>query len=237
MNILQSGDKKSVLGKSRTQRSLVRSLKIIIVTFLGMSLVNCGTVYYETMEQFGVHKRDILVDRVEEARDSQEAAKAQFSSALEQFSALLNFDGGDLQATYDSLNTEFERSEDRANSVRDKIRSVESVSADLFEEWEDELELYTNQSLKQASENSLRETRKLYQQLVTSMHTAENKMTPVINAFRDQVLFLKHNLNSRAIASLRTELVSIEGDISELIRDMEASISESNKFLSELSLI
>lgn len=211
--------------------------RTLLLTLLSLGIISCGTVYYETMEQFGVHKRDILVDRVEEARDSQEAAKAQFSSALEQFSALLNFDGGDLQATYDQLNTEFERSEDRADNVRDKIRSVETVSADLFSEWEDELELYTNQSLRRTSEKSLSDTRALYQQLVTSMHNAEEKMTPVIDAFRDQVLFLKHNLNSRAIASLRTELVSIESDISELIRDMENSISESNKFLSELSLI
>jgi hypothetical protein len=213
------------------------TFNLILLATLSLNLAACGTVYYETMEQFGVHKRDILVGRVEEARDSQEAAKEQFSSALEQFSALLNFDGGDLQDTYTRLNTEFEKSEDRADNVRDKIRSVENVSADLFKEWENELDLYSNQSLRQASENSLRDTRALYQQLVASMHTAENKMTPVINAFRDQVLFLKHNLNSRAIASLRTELVSIESDISELIRDMENSISESNKFLSELALI
>lgn len=213
------------------------ALNLAMLAILSLNLTACGTVYYETMEQFGVHKRDILVDRVEEARDSQEAAKEQFSSALEQFSALLNFDGGDLQDTYARLNTEFEKSEDRAENVRDKIRSVENVSADLFKEWENELDLYTNQSLRQASENSLKDTRALYQKLVASMHGAENKMTPVINAFRDQVLFLKHNLNSRAIASLRTELVSIESDISELIRDMENSISESNKFLNELALI
>ena len=176
-----------------------------------LSLTACSTVYYETMEQFGVHKRDILVDRVEEARDSQEAAKEQFSSALEQFTTLLNFDGGDLQAAYDSLNGEFEESESRAEAVSDRIRAVENVSADLFNEWEDEL--------------------------VASMHAAESKMTPVVNAFRDQVLFLKHNLNSRAIASLRSELATIEGDISALIVDMENSISESNKFLTELALI
>ena len=197
----------------------------------------CSTVYYETMEQFGVHKRDILVDRVEEARDSQEAAKEQFSSALEQFTTLLNFDGGDLQAAYDSLNGEFEESESRAEAVSDRIRAVENVSADLFNEWEDELELYTNQSLRNSSAATLRQTRVRYEQLVASMHAAESKMTPVVNAFRDQVLFLKHNLNSRAIASLRSELATIEGDISALIVDMENSISESNRFLTELALI
>lgn len=202
-----------------------------------LTLVACSTVYYETMEQFGVHKRDILVDRVEEARDSQEAAKEQFSSALEQFTTLLNFDGGDLQEAYESLNGEFEESESRAAAVSDRIRAVENVSADLFSEWEDELELYTNQSLRNSSAATLRQTRVRYEQLVASMHAAESKMTPVVNAFRDQVLFLKHNLNSRAIASLRSELSTIEGDISALIVDMENSISESNRFLSELALI
>ena len=214
--------------------STLRTLFLLsTLLFLG----SCSTAYYSAMEQLGVHKRDILVDRVEEARDSQEEAKVQFSSALEQFSTLLNFDGGDLQQTYETLEGEFEQSESRAGDVSDRIRAVESVSADLFSEWEEELGLFTNQELRRSSENSLRETRVRYQQLITAMHSAETKMEPVINAFRDQVLFLKHNLNSRAIASLRSELVTIEGDISQLISDMEASIAESNRFLTEMELL
>lgn len=212
----------------------VRRLSLFLVL---ISIAACSTVYYETMEKFGVHKRDILVDRVEEARDSQEAAKQQFSSALEQFTTLLNFDGGDLQAAYETLNGEFEESESRAEAVSDRIRAVENVSADLFSEWEGELELYTNQSLRDSSAATLGQTRVRYEQLVASMHVAESKMTPVVNAFRDQVLFLKHNLNSRAIASLRSELATIEGDISALIVDMENSISESNRFLTDLALL
>ena len=96
------------------------SIKRFSLSLALLTLVACSTVYYETMEQFGVHKRDILVDRVEEARDSQEAAKQQFSSALEQFTTLLNFDGGDLQAAYESLNGEFEESESRAEAVSDR---------------------------------------------------------------------------------------------------------------------
>jgi len=200
-------------------------------------LAGCSSAYYSAMEQFGVHKRDILVDRVEEARDSQEEAKEQFSSALEQFSSLLNFDGGDLQSTYETLEAEFEESESRADDVSSHIRAVESVSEDLFREWGAELDLYTNQDLRRSSETTLRETRVRYQQLISAMHSAEAKMTPVINAFRDQVLFLKHNLNSRAIASLRSELVTIEGDISSLISDMEASIAQSNQFLTDMELL
>lgn len=200
-------------------------------------LTGCSSVYYNTMERFGVEKRDILVARVEEARDSQEEAKEQFNSALEQFTTLLNFDGGELQRLYDRLNAEFEQSERRAEEVSDRIRAVENVSEDLFREWEDELDLYTDQNLRSSSERTLRQTRTRYSQLLATMHAAENTMVPVLNAFRDQVLFLRHNLNSQAIASLRNEVASIEGDIAVLIEEMEASIAESNRFLEELQLI
>ena len=214
------------------------NLSRMLVLPLGLTLLaGCSSVYYNTMERFGVEKRDILVTRVEDARDSQEEAKEQFNSALEQFTTLLNFEGGELQEVYDRLNSEFEQSERRAEEVSDRIRAVERVSEDLFDEWEDELELYTDRSLRASSERTLRQTRSRYNQLLSTMQAAEGTMIPVLNAFRDQVLFLRHNLNSRAIASLRNEVATIEGDIAVLIEEMEASIAESNRFLEELELI
>lgn len=215
---------------------MIRTRLLVSLACL-LLLASCSTVFYETMEQFGVYKRDILVDRVTEARDSQESAKEQFASALEEFTALTDFNGGDLQDTYERLNDAFEKSEDRANAVRDRIRAVERVSEDLFDEWEDELELHTNQQLRASSAATLAQTRDRYDDLLARMHAAENTMTPVIDAFRDQVLFLRHNLNSRAIASLRSEAGRIENNIQTLIAPMESSINESNRFLTELELI
>lgn len=206
-------------------------MKRLCACLLLASLTACSSAYYGTMEQFGIHKRDILVDRVEEARDSQEEASEQFSSALEEFTALTDFDGGDLQATYNRLNAEFEESERRAERVTDRIDAVEDVADDLFDEWEDELSLYSSDVLRDSSEDSLRETRRRYDTLIRAMRRAEERMPPVLDAFRDQVLFLKHNLNARAIASLRSELDTIESDVSVLIRDMQAAIAESERFL------
>ncbi|MGA9574529.1 MAG: DUF2959 family protein, partial [Lysobacterales bacterium] len=86
----------------------------------------CSSAYYKTMESFGVEKRDILVDRVEEARDAQDSASEQFASALERFRATVNFDGGDLEKTYDRLNTEYERSASESEDVSTRIDAVES---------------------------------------------------------------------------------------------------------------
>jgi hypothetical protein len=211
--------------------SFFRCLLVISSLFL---LGACSSVYYGAMEKVGVHKRDILVDRVEKARDSQQETKEQFASALEQFSAVVNFDGGDLEQKYNQLNAVLEDSEEQAEEVRERIDAVEDVAEALFGEWDAELDQYTNASLRRSSEKQLRQTRSHYQKLLVAMRRAESKIDPVLNVLRDHVLFLKHNLNARAIASLQSELVTIEGDVARLIREMEASIKEADAFISTL---
>jgi len=208
-----------------------RSWPVIMFFSVSLSLIGCQTTYYKTMEKFGVHKRDIMVDRVKDARDSQEEAKEQFQSALEKFSSVLNFKGGDLEEKYKTLNSEYEKSEEKAEDVRDRIDSVENVAEALFKEWETELSQYSSDSLRRNSERKLHQTRKQYEQLIAAMNRAEKKIAPVLTAFRDQVLFLKHNLNAQAIASLQSELVGVESDIADLIQEMEKSIGEANSFI------
>jgi len=198
-------------------------------------ITGCQTAYYKTMEKFGVHKRDIMVDRVKEARDSQEEAKEQFKSALEQFSSVLGFQGGDLEEKYNKLNDAYKASEKKAEKVHDRIESVEDVAEALFDEWEDELSQYTNKNLRSASERQLRQTKREYKKLIGAMKRAEKKIEPVLSAFRDQVLFLKHNLNARAIASLKSELVSVESSVGSLIREMEKSIREADEFIRSMA--
>ena len=203
----------------------------ITVTFL---VLGCESTYYKTMETMGYHKRDIMVDRVQDARDAQEEAKEQFESALEKFSSVLGFQGGNLEEKYDQLKNEYEESTTKADTVRSRIAAVEDVAEDLFAEWQEELNQYTSSSLKRSSARKLRETKNNYTQLIGAMKRAEKKIDPVLSAFQDQVLYLKHNLNARAIASLQSELASIETDVARLIEEMEASIKEADSFISSM---
>jgi len=207
---------------------------ILTLCLAALLLPACQSAYYGTMEAFGIHKRDILVDRVEEARDDQTDAKEQFQSALDQFMAVVDVDGGDLEAKYNKLNRELERSEAAADAVRERIDSVESVGEALFKEWEAELEQYTNAELRASSERQMRETRRQFDQLLGAMNKAEAKMEPVLAAFRDHVLFLKHNLNARAIASLEGEVTTLESDVAQLVAEMQASIDEADAFISTM---
>jgi len=209
-------------------------LKAFTVIGLVLILTSCSGVYYGAMEKIGVHKRDILVDRVVEARDSQQATKEQFSSALEHFSSVINFQGGELEDKYHELKKELDKSEDQADEVRNRVDAVEDVAEALFAEWEGELDQYNSASLRKSSAKQLKQTRAHYYKLIGAMKKAESKIDPVLNPLRDQVLFLKHNLNARAIASLQTELTRIETDVSRLIRDMEIAMNEADSFIQTL---
>lgn len=183
------------------------------------------------MEVLGYHKRDILVERVENARDAQEAAKEQFQSALDKFSNITGFRGGELEEKYKALKSELEKSESKAKAVKTRITDVENVAESLFEEWESELKQYSSDTLRRSSRQKLDLTRRRYAKLIGAMKRAETKIDPVLTAFRDQVLFIKHNLNAQAIASLQEELSSVEADIKSLIKEMETSIAEANSFI------
>ena len=207
-----------------------------LLTFLAILInVGCQSIYYDAMEKIGIEKRDILVDRVDNAREAQQDAKEQFSSALDKFIAVTNYSGGDLEKQYKLLRSEYEDSMSRAEAVRDKIHSVEEVATALFKEWSEEIKQYSSPELRRASEQQLNSTKNSYSKLIVTMKAAEKKINPVLAAFNDRVLFLKHNLNANAISSLKTQRKDIEVDIQALIKDMNKSIAEADTFIKSMS--
>jgi len=203
--------------------------KLIFV--LSLLIAGCSSIYLNTLEKIGIPKRQVMIHRVEKMRDTQEEAKQQFKSALAQFQTLTHYSGGDLEDTYQRLNDTYQKSLDKANEIHKRIKDIEDVSEALFAEWEGEIEEYSNASLKRRSQQKLTATKRQYLQLITAMKKAGAKMQPVLAVFKDQVLYLKHNLNAQAIASLKEDLTDIKSDVSKLILAMEKSIVEANQFI------
>lgn len=209
-------------------------MRAILVIPLVLLIAACQSAYYEAAEQVGYHKRDILVDRVESSRDAQQDAEEQFQDALEQLSELTDFDGGDLEYIYEEVADEYESSLEAAEEVTEQINAVEHVAKSLFAEWEEEINQYSNARLKSESQAKLRETRSRYNGMMTAMRKSEAKMDPVLRAMNDNVLYLKHNLNAKAVASLQVEFSRIEQDIEVLIVETRKSIASSDAFIASM---
>jgi len=218
----------------RQPRSVVLSLSPLFLLGLFLTVAGCQTAYYDVWQKLGYEKRDILVSRVQSGRDAQDTAKKQFATTLQEFESITSFNGGDLEAKYDKLNDAYQDCESRAQAVTDKINSIDKVAGDMFTEWNNELSEYQNPDLRRSSEEKLRDTKERYAQLISVMRKSEASMKPVLGAFHDQVLFLKHNLNAEAIASLQTTAAGINTDVQKLIDDMNASIKEADSFISQM---
>lgn len=175
--------------------------------------------------------RDVLVDRVEEARDAQQEGAEQFRDALTEFKAVVNMPDTELERQYDKLNSAFKRSKKAAREINDRVDRVVAASNRLLDEWREELDDYNDPALRRLAEQQFDQTRDQAARLIASMREIEDRMQPVLASFQDQVLYLKHNLNLSAIAALEGEASVIESNVDLLIADMNRSIAEADAFI------
>ncbi len=216
----------------------MKQIRLAMPVLLAMGVLawvgGCNSVYYGAWQELGYQKRDILVDRVQQGKAAQQDAAQQFKTTLQKFEDVTQYNGGDLEAEYDKLNEAYETCLGRANAVTSRINSIDSVAQDMFAEWTKELDEYSNPDLRAKSQQQLDQTKERYAQLIALMRKSEASMQPVLSAFHDQVLFLKHNLNAQAIASLGTTAQGIDSDVQKLIGDMQQSIDEASNFISNM---
>lgn len=207
--------------------------RIIMLAAVVLFISGCSTAYYATMEKFGKEKRHILKDNVEDVRTSQTKAQEEFKDALTRIKELYAFDGGDLEPFYNKLKNSYEDCESRANQIEKRINDVKQVAKDLFKEWETEIAQINDAKMKGSSQKSLQDSKIKYQKLETVMNKSTRGMYPVLAKLKDNVLYLKHNLNAKAVGALGGEVISIEKDVEKLIGDMTASIKEAEAFIKQ----
>jgi hypothetical protein len=124
--------------------------------------------------------------------------------------------------------------EDADGAVSDidgRMDEIETVAADLFEEWEGEVAEIQTANLKAKSKKLLRETKAKYERMHASLLETRGSMDPVLAVLKDHVLFLKANLNAAAIGSIGDEMKNIEAEIEDLKKSIQQSIAEAQRFI------
>jgi hypothetical protein len=197
-------------------------------------LTACQSAYYAAWESVGVHKRDLLKKSVLAARNEQKETGEEFQDALTRLRKLYAFDGGNLDKMYAEVNADYLGLKDRSDSVHKRVKNVEEVAGALFSEWEKELKEYSSDQLRAESRRRLLETRVKFDDLFATLKRAEGSIDPVLVRLKDQVLYLKHNLNARAIASLKGESAAIQADIGRLIEEMNSAVKKADEFIGTL---
>jgi ElaB/YqjD/DUF883 family membrane-anchored ribosome-binding protein len=153
---------------------------------------------------------------------------------MQQFKSVVDFEGGELEKAYSKFSSTLQDAEEKAAEVRERIESVEDVSEALFDEWRIEITQYSSDSLRRSSQQKFDATRQKYLELISAMKQAESKLEPALVPLRDQVLFMKHNLNARAIAGLKSETKSVQANVDTLVRSIENAVARADEFIASL---
>ncbi|RBP48571.1 DUF2959 family protein [Arenicella xantha] len=208
----------------------------ILLVYQAFSTTGIGSKWgipsYDTFYQA---PRDVLISRIEQASAAQQDTAEEFRTALDKFKSVTAFNGGDLEKQFNTLNDAFKNSEAAAQDVSARVETVVTATNRLLSEWRDELNDYHDPQFKQKAQQQFDQTRRQSEQLIAAMRATQAKTEPVLGAFRDQVLFIKHNLNMQAIGSLKQESATIETDVDLLIKEMEASVAQAETFVRALS--
>lgn len=211
----------------------------VTITALALStallLAGCTTIYNATMEGvFGYEKRELFKKSVTALQSEQKDAQKEFTDALTRLKQLYGFSGGELESVYEKVKSSYERCDGEAKAVHTRIENMEDLAKSMFSEWEKEIQQYTNPNLAATSREQLRLTKDRYAQLYRTVREAESAMQPVLGQLKDNVLFLKHNLNASAIGSLQGEAVGIQKQIEQLLTQMNTAIAASDSFIKTL---
>ena len=208
-----------------------RPLPVLVLATLLALAGGCSKIYYGTMEAFGYEKRELLVRRVQSAREAQEQARRQLVDTHEQFGSIVRLPAGDGAAQYDRLGDEYEDLKDAHADARAAIAEMDNLADDLFREWRKELKRYSDRELRKRSERELAETRGRYQGLEVAMRRAEEGMGPLLRVLEDQVLFLKHRPDAGAAAALQEQAETIGSQVRQLTADIDAAIAQADAFI------
>ena len=207
--------------------------KILVLLSL-FSMGSCSSLYYGFWETFGQDKRDLLKSEIENSNDDQKDIKEEFSSTLERIKKEYNFDGGELERTYDYLSTRYEDAKKRQSKLQDRINKIKEIGSDLFKEWKKEALEIKNSKYRRSSLAKLSRTKTQFAKLRSHLEKTEKRLEAVMSKFKDQVLFLKHNLNAKALGSLKVEFKEIEKGINQLIENINSSQSTNNIFIEKM---
>ena len=205
------------------------------VMFSLLLITGCTSIYNATMEGvFGYEKRELFKKSVTALQSEQKDAQKEFKDALTRLKELYGFHGGELESVYEKVKSSYERCDGEAKAVHTRIENMEDLAKSMFSEWETDIQQYTNPNLAATSRDQLRLTKDRYAQLSRTVREAESAMQPVLGQLKDNVLFLKHNLNASAIGSLQGEASGIQKQIEQLLTQMNTAIAASDSFIKTL---
>lgn len=160
---------------------------------------------------------DDLVEAVEKVEGELDASKASMLAAVQALQKVTAPDfEGDAVKAHDELVDVIESSEDQANDLRKSIEKMQAAAEPVFDQWTKDLEAFSNPEMRQRSQVRLAASRERYDAVVAAVEPVLVEYEAINETLRDHILFLSHDLNPEAMATIQEDVKKVAKEASDL---------------------
>lgn len=184
-----------------------------------------------------VEQVDELLTRIERVQAETAVAKEAAHTALTELCTLVspNFKG-DAATAFAKFLTAAEASEEQGETLRDATEPMQDAAAEVFQRWTKDMESFGNSRMRQRSQTRLDETRTRFQSIVGASQAAQIALDAFHDDMRDHALFLRHDLNSTAVASLRGDVRELNDQVKGLDTRFDATTAAARAYVEAAAL-
>ncbi len=184
-----------------------------------------------------VEQVDELLTRIERVQAETAVAKDSVHAALSELCTLVSPGfKGDAATEFAKFLAASEASEDQAETLRDITEPMQDAADELFQRWTKDMEAFGNSRMRQRSQTRLDETRTRFQSIIGATQAAQIALDAFHDDMRDHALFLRHDLNSAAVASIRTDVRALNEQIQGLDTRFDATTAAARAYVESAAL-
>lgn len=184
-----------------------------------------------------VEQVDELLTRIERLQAETAVAKEAAHETLQELCTIVspNF-RGDAAAEFAKFLAASERSEEQAEVLREVAAPMQEAADELFHRWTKDMEAFGNSRMRQRSQTRLDETRTRFHGIVGAAQAAQIALDTFQDDVRDHALFLRHDLNSASVASIRGDVRELNEQVQALDTRFDATVAASRAYVESAAL-
>jgi hypothetical protein len=208
----------------RRAATIVGSLAIVAATTVGI-----------TAQDEGVKLIQELIKTAKAEVQSIDSAKLQLQKTMDAYNAVMAPEVKDRREAYKQLQKEMANTEKRRADVSTRSTKMNAEADKLFKSWQESTASIQSPDLRKRSEDRLKKTQDRFAELRQTGQNASSLYESFMKTMQDQVVYLGHDLNPGAVASLKPDADKLNAQAKDLYGAIDKITTAANTNISRLN--
>jgi hypothetical protein len=209
-------------------------LRQAATVFASLAFVAATTVGVAAQDE-GVKQIQELIKTAKAEVQSIDTAKLQLQKTMDAYNAVMAPEVKDRRDAYKQLQKEMANTDKRRADVSTRSTKMNAEADKLFKSWEESTARIQSPDLRKRSEDRLKKTQDRFAELRQTGQNASSQYESFMKTMQDQVVYLGHDLNPGAVASLKPDADKLNTRAQDLYAVIDKITTAANTNISKLN--